>query len=225
MGWFSDAFNIGKGDGITGQLSRIDKGVEGSEKAIRDAIASALNLGNTGSSQQDFQNTLAPLQDQIGRLDSAYGALNGLTGELKTSALASTSGAGIAAANAARLSGSGRFGSGGNAALLAARGATDAAVGQSAALTNAMVQGRLATSNYQSNILQQRGGISAALSQLFQGQAGLKEERARLPIQLQTELANVLLGGAGVHQGIATQKLAGNAQLGSSVMNLAGQLL
>ena len=64
--------------------------------------------------------------------------MKGLTGNLVGSALGSTAGAGMAAANAARLSGDGRYGGGGNAAIIASRGATDAAVGQSAALSQAL---------------------------------------------------------------------------------------
>jgi len=68
----------------------------------------------------------------------------GLPGELKGGAITSTTGAQIAAVNAARLAGGGGRGLalGGAARELASRAATTAAVQQQSALTNALLQGR-----------------------------------------------------------------------------------
>ena len=164
--------------------------------------------GQSGATEADLAMAINPLQGQMGRLDEAFGALRGLTGSLVSSSLGSTAGASMAAVNAARMSGGGRYGSGGNAAMMAARGATDAAVGQSAALGQALVQGQLGEAQYQSGILQQRGATAAALSQLLQNQAGLKEERGRMGVSMETELANILGGALNVYGGMREQQTA-----------------
>lgn len=176
-------------------------------RLIRDQTNAARvrfnRLGKTsGALQSDLAAAVNPLQDQLARTDGIGNLLAGLTGKLVSSSLGSTAGAGIAAANAARLSGGGRFGGGGNAAMMAARGAVDASVGQSAALSQALVQGQLGEANFQSGILQQRGGIAAALSQLLQSQAGLKEDRGKLGVAMETEHANILSNALGVYGGI-----------------------
>lgn len=162
----------------------------------------------TGATEADLLKALGPLQGQMGKLDEAFGALRGLTGNLVSSSLGSTAGASMAAVNAARMSGSGRYGGGGNAAMMAMRGATEAAVGQSAALSQALVQGQLGEAQYQSGILQQRGATAAALSQLLQSQAGLKEERGKFGISMETELAKILGGALDVYGGLRETQTA-----------------
>lgn len=157
---------------------------------------------STGATQQDLLAALQPLQGQLGEIDSQRNLLSGLTQRLTSSAVGSTAGASIAAVNAARLSGDGRYGAGGNAAVAASRGAVDAAVGQSAALSQAIVQGQLGEANFQSGLLQQRGGVTAALSQLLQQQAGLKEDRGKLGVASDTEAAQILSAGLQVYGGI-----------------------
>lgn len=182
-------------------------------RMIQDQLTAARGrygqLGReSGATENDLLRALAPLQEQTGRLDQAFGALRGLTGSLVSSSLGSTAGASMAAVNAARMSGSGRYGGGGNAAMMAMRGATEAAVGQSAALSQALVQGQLGEAQYQSGILQQRGATAAALSQLLQSQAGLKEERGRMGVSMETELANILGGALNVYGGVRETQVA-----------------
>ena len=185
---------------------------EAFSRYVRDQINASRTRFNrlgktTGATEQQLTQAQQPLRGQLGRLDSASGKLSGLTGELTSSALGSTAGGAVSAANAARLSGDGRFGGGGNAARVAARGATDAAVGQSAALSQALVQGRLGEANYESGLLQQRGGVSAALSQLLQGQAGLREERGRLGVANENEAGRILAGVFDVYGGIRQARI------------------
>lgn len=208
MAWY----DFGGTAGNSSTLSKEHAAQAGATAAVQDAIAQALKLSQTGATEADFANIFAPLKEQMGLLDSSMGRLSGLNRELVSGALAQTGGAGMAATNAARLSGSGRFGRGGNAALMAARGAASAASGQSAALSSALVQGTLASANYDAGLLQQRAGIAGLMSQYQQGISGLKEERARLPMDLQLELANVLMAQAGQHAGLAQTRVAGRSQ-------------
>lgn len=180
-------------------------------RLMRDRLAASRarynRLGVTaGATEAQLSAALAPLQEQLGRVDASGNLLAGLTNRLVSSSLGSTAGASMAAVNAARLSGDGRYGSGGMAATLAARGAADAAVGQSAALSQAIVQGQLGEANYQQQMLQQRGGIAAALSQLLQSQAGLREERGRLGVAMENEHANILGSAMQVYGGITEQR-------------------
>lgn len=161
----------------------------------------------TGATERAMRDAQNPLRDQRDLIDGQMGALDGLTDDLTSSSLGTTAGAGVAAVNAARLSGGGRSGGGGNAARVAARGATDAAVGQSAALSQALVQGKLGEANYKSGLLQQRGGINAALSQLLQSQAGLREDRARLGVANENEAAQTLVGALDVFGDIESAQL------------------
>lgn len=156
----------------------------------------------TGATQADLLAAQRPLENQLSQYDGLSNKLNGLTGELIRSSVASTTGAGIAAANAARLSGGGRFGGGGNAAAMASRGAVDAAAATSAALSQAIVQGRLGEATYQQGLMQQRSGVAAALSQLLQEQAGLKETRGQLGVSMENEQAQILGGALQVYGGI-----------------------
>ena len=160
----------------------------------------------TGATEDQLLAALDPLKTQLGMLDDSSNLLAGLTNKLVSSSLGSTAGASMAAVNAARLSGDGRYGSGGMAAILAARGATDAAVGQSAALSQALVQGQLGEANFQQQYLAQRGGIATALSQLLQSQAGLREDRAKLGVAMETEHGNILSNSMQVYGGIAEKK-------------------
>jgi len=176
-------------------------------RMIQDQLSATRSRYNrmgtqAGATADDLAAALSPLQGQMGRLDQSFGALRGLTGSLVSSSLGSTAGASMAAVNAARMSGAGRYGGGGNAAMMVSRGATEAAVGQSAALSQALVQGQLGEAQYQSGILQQRGATAAALSQLLQSQAGLKEERGKLGVSMETELANILGGALNVYGGM-----------------------
>ena len=76
-----------------------------------------------------------------GAIGGIGGDLSGLAGQLQTSALASTAGASSAAAQQARVAAGGRGGLafGGGAGQIASRAATNAAVGQSAALAQEVV--------------------------------------------------------------------------------------
>lgn len=162
--------------------------------------------GQSGATIADFANALNPLQQQLGMYDSMSGKLNGLTDQLISASVASNAGAGVAAANAARLSGSGRYGGGGNAAIAAGRGAVDAAAATSAALSQALVQGRLGEANYQTGLMQQRSGVAAALSQLLQEQAGIKEARGTLGVAMENEQAQILGGVLQVYGGVGQVK-------------------
>lgn len=153
----------------------------------------------TGATEADLAKALDPLSAQLQLLDTQKNPFDGFSKELTSSALGNTAGASVAAVNAARLAGDGRFGSGGNAAILASRGAVDAAVNQSNALSNALIQGKTLEANYQSNMIQQRGGVAAALSTLLQQQAGLKEERGQLGVAMEQEFANTLSGNQSVY--------------------------
>jgi len=187
------------------------QGKESSEdlltRFIRDQMSSARarynRLGvDTGAKASDLAAALDPLKAQLGALDNAQGLMSGFTGRLVNSGVASTAGASAAAVGAARLSGDGRFGAGGNAAAFAARGAVDAAVGQSSAIAQALVQGQMSEANFQSNILQQRGGIAAALSQVLQQQNSLLEDRGKLGVAMDTEHAQILSGALQTYGGI-----------------------
>jgi len=153
----------------------------------------------SGATQQDLQAAVNPLAQQLAIADGQQNALSGLTQQLTSSAIGSTAGASMAAIQAARMSGDGRYGSGGMAAMAASRGAVDAAVGQSAALSNALIQGRMAEANYQQNWLQNRGGIAAALSTLLQQQAGLKEQRGQLGVAMEQQFADTLAQSQSVY--------------------------
>lgn len=195
-----------------GSLSQAGEGTQDWVfRLMRDRLAASRARYNrigvtTGATEEMLAGALDPLRDQLSQVDANKNLLSGLTNRLIGSSLGSTAGASIAAVNAARLSGDGRYGSGGMAATLAARGASDAAVGQSAALSQALVQGQLGEANYQSQILQQRGGIAAALSQLLQQQVGLREDRAKLGVAMETEHANVLGSAMQVYGGITEQR-------------------
>lgn len=175
---------------------------------INDQLLAARSRYNrlgtqSGATAADLQRAVNPLADQLGALDGQQNALKGLTGQLISSSLGSTAGASVAAVNAARMSGDGRYGSGGNAAQAASRGAVDAAVNQSAALSSAIIQGRTAEASYQSNILQQRGGVASALSALLQQQAGLKEQRGQLGVAMEQQFADTLGQSQSVYGDIA----------------------
>lgn len=200
---------------IPGSLSEAGEGTQDTVfRLIRDRIAASRarynSLGATaGATEAMLAGAADPLRDQLDRVDSSGNLLAGLTGRLTSSALGSTAGASMAAVNAARMSGDGRFGGGGNAAAVAVRGATQAAVGQSAALSQAIVQGQLGEANYQQQVLQQRGGVAAALSQLLQSQAGLREQRGQLGVAMESEHANILGSAMQVYgnlTGIRNQK-------------------
>lgn len=176
-------------------------------RLIRDQLSGARarynRLGITaGATEQQLAAALDPLRGQLDQLDSQKNALRGLTGELIGSSIAGNTNASLAAVNAARLSGGGRYGSGGAAAVMASRGAVDAAVGSSSAISQALVQGRLGEAQYQAGILQTRGGIAAALSQLLQEQAGLREERGKLGVAMESESAQILASGLNAYAGI-----------------------
>jgi len=178
-------------------------------RLLRDRLGGATarynRLGTqTGATSQMLANVLNPLNETAGMVDAEMNSLSGLTGQLISSSLGSTAGAGMAAANAARLSGDGRYGGGGMAAILAGRGATDAAVGQSSALSQAIVQGRLGEAQHRSGLLAQRGGIASTISQILQQQAGLMEDRGKLGVAMETEQAQILGGALGVYGGIQT---------------------
>ena len=180
-------------------------------RLIRDKLAASRarynQLGiSSGATEQQLSAVLDPLREQLGQIDASGNKLAGLTDRLISSSLGSTAGASMAAVNAARLSGDGRYGSGGMAAILASRGAADAAVGQSSALSQAIVQGQLGEANYQQSLLSQRGGIAAALSQVLQQQAGLREDRGKLGVAMETEHANILGGAMQVYGGITEQR-------------------
>ena len=160
----------------------------------------------SGATQADLNAAVNPLSQQLAIADSQQNLLQGLTGRLTSSALGSTSGAAAAAVNAARLSGDGRYGAGGMAAMAASRGAVDAAVGQSSALSSAILQGQMAEANYQQSWLQNRGGIAAALSTLLQQQAGLKEQRGQLGVALEQQMADTL---------VQSQSVYGDLQIGT----------
>jgi hypothetical protein len=205
-----------EGDGVTGQLSRIDAATKGAEDALLKAIEESKQLSTTGPNRTDLNRVLNPLIAQRDMLDSEAGRYGGLSqllqGLATNSALGDTSNAQIAAVNAARLSGSGRFGAGGFAASQARRGAVDAAAMQSSALANLLLQSTLQGTQvdaaYRGSVLQQRGQLQQQIAGTEQSFMGLQEERARMPISYRAELANILLGTAGIQQGIATQKLA-----------------
>lgn len=216
-----------EGDGVTGQLSRIDKANQGAENAILQAIEESKALSQTGPGQAELNKVLNPLyaqRDTLGAEANRYSGLSELLRGLTTgSALGSTANAQISAVNAARMSGNGRFGSGGYAAATARRGAVDAAVMQSAALADALLQGTLqgtsVDAGYRGNMLAQQGQIQQQIAGVEQGFMGLQEERTRMPIGYRAELANVLLGVAGINQGIATQKMANSASQQTAFMN------
>ena len=221
-------YEFGGSSGASAATSDMHRSQESGTAALLRALERSKDLSQYGAGEQDFAAIFAPLQDQLSRLDSASGMLSGIGGDLRAQALAQSGGSAMAAANAARLSGSGRYGRGGNAALMAARGASQAASGQSAALANALVQGRLANANFESNLLQQRAGVTGAISGYQQGIAGLKEERARIPMDLEVELANLYAAFAGQAAGISQTRIAGrsqeNAAFISGMFNSAGQV-
>tara|TARA_R110000782_G_scaffold211669_3_gene299836 strand:- start:11131 stop:12015 length:885 start_codon:yes stop_codon:yes gene_type:complete len=192
----------GEGERSTDTIFRFIRDQLNASRARFNQIGS-----ETGATEQAMRDAQNPLRDQRDLIDGQMGALDGLTDDLTSSSLGTTAGAGVAAVNAARLSGGGRSGGGGNAARVAARGATDAAVGQSAALSQALVQGKLGEANYKSGLLQQRGGINAALSQLLQSQAGLREDRARLGVANENEAAQTLVGALDVFGDVESAQL------------------
>lgn len=199
------------------------------EAAIR-ARELAGQLGTSlGATDSDLSRVLVPLMEQQARLGQSQGLLSGLSNQLMGGAFGQTAGLGMAAVNAARLSGGGRYGGGGMAATIAARGAAQGAATQSGALSQALVQGRVADAQHQSNILAQQGGVANAIASLLQTQAGLREERGRLGISTEQFLANLQLGRMGVMGGVSTAAQSASAQeqsaLISGLFNLGGAYL
>lgn len=182
------------------------------------------NLPFTGATSADLAAVLKPLQEQMAALDGGN-PLAGLTSEVVKSSLGSTAGASMAAVNAARLSGDGRFGSGGAAAILAGRAATDAAVGGSAAIANALVQGRVSEANYQQGIQQQKSGLATTLAQVLQGQADFKEGRARFGIEQQNINQNAFTQFGQIAGGIKQAKTGAKAQKDSAWIGGISQIL
>ena len=205
-----------EGDGVSDEMSRIHKAGDEAKQAILNAMQQSKDLSKTGPGQAQLNQVLNPLLNQRQLLDREMGRYSGLgdllQGLATQSSLGSTANAQIASVNAARMSGMGRFGSGGMAAASARRGAVDAAAMQSASLANALLQSKVQAvgidSNYRGAMLQQRGAVQGNISSVQQGYMGMLEERARMPISYPAELATVLLGIAGIEKGIATQKLA-----------------
>ena len=141
-----------------------------------------------------------------------------LPGQLRNSALASTSGAQQAAVNAARVASAGRGGLafGGGAGAIAARAAQGAATQQGAALAQAMsgatqlqIGAEQAATGIQQNAVQQQLGLAGALSQARAQQAGLEEaRRGRVDALMMADLQGRQgLAGSALYAG-----LIGNSQ-------------
>ena len=158
-----------------------------------------------------------------GAIGGIGGDLSGLAGQLQTSALASTAGASSAAAQQARVAAGGRGGLafGGGAGQIASRAATNAAVGQSAALAQALVTGRTAEEQLNFQRTSTQASLASQLAQAFGrnqlGQAGLFEGRVNAQAgaagnfqQIQAGLAGVQLGDRRA-QSNATKALYGEA--------------
>jgi hypothetical protein len=137
-----------------------------------------------------------------GQAQSLRGGLDQLPGLLKSSALASTQGAQVAAVQAARGAGAGRGGLafGGGAGAIAARAAQQAASGQSAALAQALFQGEQAKAGFNLQQAGLEGGIAQSLAQARGMQAGIFEQRQGAQAGAITNLQQLLMAQAGLLQ-------------------------
>lgn len=184
---------------------------------VERRMAEISNEGiNPYITQLDAQR--AQLGGLQGAIDQAAAGANrlrsyadALPGQLRNSALASTQGASVASANAARLAGSGRGGMafGGGASALAARGAQQASVQQGAALANAMLgatqarmQAEQAATGIEQGAVQQTMGLRNMIAQNTMAAAGLQEQFTNrldsfrlADIQMRSSLANSALAG------------------------------
>jgi hypothetical protein len=152
----------------------------------------------SGALRNTFENVFARSEANA-NFNKANALAAALQGDLKTSAILGTTGAQTAALNAARLAGGGGRGLalGGRGAELASRAATQAAVGQQSALTNALLQGR----QLQVNTLLNTGGARQALLAQYLGLSG--------------GLGNTGLGGA-----LAVRTKAGSKGYFSTIKDL-----
>jgi len=226
-GKVDSAFNYQGGGGPNAPLSPLG-GALGDiyNESLRQggfAMQIAQSFDQLGATNADLAAMQAPLAEQMGRLNNAQGLLNGLTGDLSRSAIGSTSGASIAAVNAARMVGGNTYA--GNPAALAARGATDAAVGQSSALANALVQARLGQANYQSGIMQQQGAVAAAQAQALQGIAGMKEQRATNQLNVALSNQQMAAGMYGPAGGTEQARVGAKAQKDTAWLGVLSSFL
>lgn len=216
----------GGGQFGTGIDRRIDEALnrivlEGQAGGFSENLAKAIGrpFGQAG------QQNLAGVDQNIGQLNQIAG---GIRGQVQGSALASTRGAQLQAIQAARLGGGGRGGLafGGGAAQLAARAGQQAGTQQSAALSQALLQG----TQLQGGLLAQAGqlGLGAAQGRLgiAQGLSGAALARAQLTERSKARLDQFQMARiqaiAGVGTSIFGQGLQGTAQRESNIANNSG---
>lgn len=138
------------------------------------------------------------LESAATRVRGLRGQLDGLPAALRGSALASTSGAQVAALNAAQQS-SGRGGTafGGGSKEIQTRAAQQAATQQSSALAQAIVQGQQLRGQFN---LQQAGletNIGSLLAQARSRQAGIAESGFNRQLGARSDLQQIIASLAG----------------------------
>ena len=137
---------------------------------------------------------------------------------LQGSALRSTTGSQIAAVRAAREAAGGRagLGFGGAAGALAARAASDAAVQQNAAMSEALLQGEQIGLNAQSQAASLRQALAAARGQSLMAEANLFESRFGQEADFSRQLLALLggLSGGALGQGLAGQQASAGRRVG-----------
>lgn len=182
----------------------------GINKSFDGAIARLLQFQKGGKDPLLNQNMNELFDPAIRGLDRLRGSLDPLEGDLRRGALASTQGAALAATQGARAAAGGRGGLafGGGAGAIGARASQQAAVGQSAALANSLVQARTARASFETDLAGRRAEAGSALVGALGSQQAVQEQR-------NSSLAALLQGKASAYSSglTGTQSLGLQADL------------
>lgn len=166
---------------------------------LKDAMAQAYNQGVSGIRE----------------------ATQGLTSQLRGSALANTAGAQQSATSMARMAAGGRGGLafGGGAGAIASRAGQEASVAQSSALAQAMLgagqlrlQAEQGIAGLGQQYMQNRMGLASSMSEARMRQAALfgQDIDRRMSMDLAQANARLSLAGAGLSGGLQGEQAAGN---------------
>lgn len=139
------------------------------------------------------------LEAATANIRSRRGAMDGIEGDVRNSALARTQGAQVAALNAARMT-SGRGGTafGGGSKAIATRAAQQAASGQSAALAQALLQGRQMRTTYDLQQAGAEGSLAQAMANARKAQAQMSESNINRQFSAKTGFQEMMVTMAGV---------------------------
>ncbi len=184
-----------------------------------------------GDLRSPFQNAIQQNEALGTQIQGLQGRADGISGLLRSSALSNTQGAQSDAIRAARLASGGRggLGFGGGAGAIAARAAQGASSQQSAALSNALLQGEQFKLGFDQQALglaqrnsQLGGQLAQGLTSAISGQASLEETFRAREDQLQNTNIQGRLGLAGAALGGG---LKGRQQLAGRKTNFFGDIL